>query len=286
MEPPRVTCCLGTRNAAEFVEHTLSGLMAQTHESVEFVVADDASADDTLARCRAIVGDDPRFRLLRRDENLGWCRNYAELLAEVRTPYVCFVFHDDVLRPTYLAELVAALEADEAAVLAYSDLTFGRNDFVALSGVYAALDRVRNVPARLRSLIRMRGSWWIPFRGLMRTQAARRCRECLLADGRDAFAADWIWLINIAMEGHFVRVPHTLYEKNWLRTGATMTAPWRYGDEVALRLRCLRELRRRRPAGWRRLCLTTVGEIAILPVRRVARRLRAALRRATSNTHR
>lgn len=272
-----VTVCLGTWNAAAFVERTLRGLMAQTYEAVDFVIADDASTDDTFARCQAIVGGDPRFRLLRRERNLGWCRNYASLLNEVRTPYACFAFHDDVLQPTYVAALVAALEADESAVLAYSDLAFGSNEFVQLPGVYTVLDGVGDVTARLRSLIRMRGSWWIPFRGVMRTTAAMNCRECLLVDGRAEFSSDWIWLIDMAMEGRFVRVPHTLYEKHWLRTGATMTASWRYGDEVALRRRCLAELRRRRPTGWRGLCLTTAGEIAILPLRLAVRRARDAL---------
>jgi len=282
MENQRVTCCLGTWNAAAFVERTLRGLMAQTHEPVEFVVADDASTDGTFALCQSIVGDDPRFRLVRRERNLGWCRNYAALVADVRTPFVCFAFHDDVVRPTYLSELVAALQANESAVLAYSDLIFGSNDFVPLSGVYTALDRVQDVSARLQSLIRMRGSWWIPFRGVMRTSAALRCRECLLVDGPDTFSADWIWLIDMAMEGEFVRVPQTLYEKHWLRTGATMTAAWRYRDEFALRLRCLRELRRRRPTGWPGLCLTTAGEIAKLPLRRVARRIRVAFAKRRS----
>lgn len=269
MNAAAVTLCLGTWNAAAFVEATLRSLMAQSHPQLQVLIADDASGDDTVERCRRIVGDDPRFVLQRRPRNLGWCRNYAALLQEVRTPYVCFAFHDDQLHPQAIARLLEALASSPEAVLAYGDLSFGTNAFVPLPGHCRCLDRVPGLRRRLARLIRMRGSWWIPFRGVMRTEAARRCADCLDLPTAAAFSADWIWLIRLAMEGQFVRVPQQLVVKNWLASGVTVSSSWRLAAEVRLRQRCLQTLRQRRPAGWRVLSLLTLAEIALLPLRRI-----------------
>lgn len=59
----------------------------------------------------------------------------------------------------------------------------------------------------------------------------------------------------------------------------TVSSSWRLDAEIRLRQRCLRELQQQRPRGWRRLCLLTRLEIALLPLRRIARRSRAALLR-------
>lgn len=283
MNPAAVTICLGTWNAAQFVEGTLRSLMAQNYPQLQVLIADDASDDGTFELCRAVVGKDARFALRRRKHNLGWCRNYARLLQEVRTPFVCFAFHDDHLDPQAITRLMQALASTPEAVLAYGDLSYGTNAFVPLPGQCPCLDRLPGVRRRLARLIRMRGSWWIPFRGVMRTEAARRCADCLDLPAAAAFSADWIWLIRLAMEGMFVRVPQRLVVKNWLASGVTVSSSWRLAAEVRLRQRCLQELHQHRPEGWRLLSLLTFLEIALLPLRRVARRCRAALlRRAAS----
>lgn len=280
MNAADVTICLGTWNAAPFVEGTLRSLQAQTHPRLRVLLADDASSDVTFARCRELVDSDPRFELRQRRRNLGWCRNDAALLREVRTPFVCFAFHDDHLDPQFIASLVAALACEPDAVLAYSDLGFGSNAFVPLPGHCSCLDRVRAVQLRLWRLIRMQGSWWIPFRGVMRTEAAQRCVDCLDLPPAEAFSADWIWLIRLAMEGPFVRVQQQLVLKHWLATGVTVTSSWRLGEEARLRRRCLDVLERQRPRGWRLLSLLTLAEIGLLPLRRLVRRIHPLLLRA------
>ena len=277
MNEADVTICLGTWNAARFVEGTLRSLQAQTHPLLRVLLADDSSSDATFARCQELVGSDPRFELRQRQHNLGWCRNYAALLKEVRTPFVCFAFHDDHLDPQFIASLVAALACEPDAALAYSDLGFGSNAFVPLPGHCRCLDRVRAVQLRLWRLIRMQGSWWIPFRGVMRTEVAQRCVDCLDLPPAEAFSADWIWLIRLAMEGSFVRVNQQLVLKHWLATGVTVTSSWRLGEEVRLRRRCLDALKGQRPRGWRLLSLLTFAEIGLLPLRRLVRRIMEGL---------
>lgn len=269
-----VTICLGTWNASRFVAQTLHSIQAQTYPHLHILIADDASDDATLATCAAIVGDDPRCHLIQRLENVGWCRNYADMLEQVETAYVCFAFHDDRMDPEYIAQLVAALEGEPSAVLAYSDLNFGVNHFVPLPGVYRQLDRVDHPTARLRSLIRMQGSWWIPFRGVARTKSAKRCIDSLRVDREESFSSDWIWLIRMAMLGSFIRVPKNMYQKNWLQSGVTSTNRWEFRDDYNLRTRCLKEIAMQRPVGWRQLVFVTLIEIVLLPMRRCLRRLR------------
>jgi hypothetical protein len=131
------------------------------------------------------------------------------LLDAAQGDYCFFAFHDDPLQPTYVARLVEALQARPSAVLAFSDMrSFDRVDsYCELEGVSDRLERARR-------LIRRRGRWWIPNRGLFRLQPARRIgglRRHLAGE----YQADHPWLLRLALLGEFTRVPEPLSRKSY-----------------------------------------------------------------------
>jgi glycosyltransferase involved in cell wall biosynthesis len=204
---PRVVACMPTWNAETFVDETLASLAAQTYPNLEILVSDDASADGTPAICERYAAIDPRFRVMRQSTRHGWFGNVNLLLDAARGDYCFFAFHDDPLQPTYVARLVEALQQRPSAVLAFSDMrSFDRVDS------YCELDGVSDRVERARRLIRRRGRWWIPNRGLFRLEAARRIggmRRHLAGE----YQADHPWLLRLALLGEFTRVPEPLSRK-------------------------------------------------------------------------
>ena len=81
---------------------------------------DDGSSDSSLDEVQCAVAGDPRIRWYRQP-NAGVCaaRNNGYAFATPGTEYVQFPDSDDMLEPTMLEELVAALDTNPKAVLAY-----------------------------------------------------------------------------------------------------------------------------------------------------------------------
>jgi glycosyltransferase involved in cell wall biosynthesis len=115
---PRVSLAVPTWNGARFVAETLATALAQTLDGLEIVVGDDASQDATLelvSRCR-----DPRLRLLPSQRRLGIPGNWNRCLGQARAEYVLLLGQDDLLAPTALERLAAALDAAPEAPFAFA----------------------------------------------------------------------------------------------------------------------------------------------------------------------
>lgn len=238
-----VVACMPAWNAEAFVRPTLESLAAQTYPNLEVLISDDASDDGTAAICERFAASDSRFHVVRQPRRLGWVGNTNFLLGAARGDYGFFAFHDDPLRPSYVARLVEALEPRPAAVLAFSDiLSRGRVD------TYAALDGVGDRLERARRVLRMQGPWWIPNRGLFRMRVARDIggmRRHLAGE----YKADWPWLLALALRGEFVRVAEPLIHKVW--RDESLSAGWnrrlRPWPAASVMLACAREVRLARP---------------------------------------
>ncbi len=110
---PRVSVVVTCFNLGEYLSEALASVKAQTLQEVETVIVDDGSTDPyTVARLDALAAEG--WRVLR-TENRGLpaARNLG--IRETRAPYVCCLDADDRLRPSYLEEAVAALEANARA---------------------------------------------------------------------------------------------------------------------------------------------------------------------------
>jgi glycosyltransferase involved in cell wall biosynthesis len=204
---PRVAALMPACNAAAFIDGTLASLRAQTYPALEVVISDDASTDATAAICDAVARSDPRFRVIRQATRRGWIGNTNALLRAADAPLCFFAFHDDPLRPDCVARLVAALQHNERAVLAFSDIQVGEHVYA-----YEELDGIGERVERGRRMLGKAGRWWIPNRGLFRSDAAREVggvRRHLAGE----YSADWTWLVHLALLGEFVRVPQPLVRK-------------------------------------------------------------------------
>ncbi len=115
---PRVTVLVPTYNREESLPRCLESVLAQSYGDWQLIVGDNASEDrtpDIIASLR-----DPRVRLVRRDQNVGYVRNHNLLLDEVDSEFVAFLHSDDWWEPHYLRQMVKLLDDAPSALMAVS----------------------------------------------------------------------------------------------------------------------------------------------------------------------
>ena len=95
-------------NNALTIARALDSVLCQDYANIEVIVGDDCSADAT----RDIVGaySDSRLRVLHNDVNLGAPGNFERLLSLATGKYVFYASGDDYWHPSFISELVGALE--------------------------------------------------------------------------------------------------------------------------------------------------------------------------------
>jgi glycosyltransferase involved in cell wall biosynthesis len=242
---PSITLCVPAWNAEAFIERTLVSLARQDYPNFRVLVSVDRSTDATVEICRRFEAQDPRFEVISQTERLGWIGNVNELLRRTDSKYCVFAFHDDVLEPTFLSELSAALEANPGAVLAFSDMDTTYRDGSVKAVSYPVLDGISNTAARTLSILRAEGEWYAPHRGLFRAEVGKKIGGLRRHLGGE-FSADQPWLVHLSLYGEFVRVPKVLCHKHFMKSSLSLSwqnGPW---HNRALLLACIREIVRAR----------------------------------------
>lgn len=275
---PLVTALVPTYNGAGFITRTLDSLAAQTWPAIEILIGDDRSTDDTLDVVRRFAETHPHTRIIERDTNLGWLRNSNDLMARAEGELMFFAFHDDVVAPTYVEELVGALRMNERAVLAFSDMEVHEVDGTTTQHAFDELDGLESDLARGRIMVRRPENWWVPNRGLFRASAFDEVGG-IHSNEHGEYSADWTWLLGLALIGEFVRVPKMLCVKYY--QAGSVSKKWPHDDAqlLALRRSGIGEIRRSALTPMRKTMLTSYlwrrvyGHRLPNPVKRALRRL-------------
>jgi glycosyltransferase involved in cell wall biosynthesis len=106
MAVPEVTVVIPTRDRWPRLEPTLRGALRQEDVSLEVVVVDDGSVDETPARLAEMK--DPRLRVLRHDSSRGVAAARNAALATARGDWIAFLDDDDLWAPAKLRKQLSA----------------------------------------------------------------------------------------------------------------------------------------------------------------------------------
>src|SRR5882757_10837159 len=121
---PPVGVVIANHNNRAFVERAIESVAHQTVRDLQVVVVDDAStdrSDEAIRRCLAHLGD-ARFRYVKLGTSLGQAGALRRGLAELDTPFVCFLDSDDLWYHDFVARHLAAhMNADIPVALTYCD---------------------------------------------------------------------------------------------------------------------------------------------------------------------
>ena len=104
---PSVAVTIVTYNSAGYIKHCLESVFAQQGVTLEVVVVDNASADDTLERLKRYEG---RLQLIRNLENRGFAPAQNQAIRETCADWVLTLNPDAFLEPDFARRLIEAAE--------------------------------------------------------------------------------------------------------------------------------------------------------------------------------
>lgn len=216
---PLITVALPLHRSARFLDIIRNNLDRLEGQDIEILISDRHLLDDALDRLEEEYGHDPRIRILRANDGIGWVDHFNELLKSACGQYFMWMPHDDDFPADYLPKLLAAMEQHPTAIVA-----FGKVDTLDRAG--RPHDSITLPPPEsydpgdwsTRLLLHLLTQWnpGIAFRGLFR-------REPLIENGlfirhtRRDVLADYYWVFATGFLGPWVYVPDCLCSKRYYR---------------------------------------------------------------------
>jgi glycosyltransferase involved in cell wall biosynthesis len=125
MTDPLVTVICLCYNHERFVKEAIDSVLIQTYASVEIIVVDDASTDQSVAIIQDIVGRNPQIRFIPLEANVGNCKAFNTALAFAKGSYIVDFATDDIMQPYRLEKQVKQFASlnDQYGVV-FSDATY------------------------------------------------------------------------------------------------------------------------------------------------------------------
>lgn len=219
VDSPEVSLCIPAWRSEPFIARTLDCALAQTYPHTRILVSIDQCEDGTAELCHAYARADRRVEVFVQPERLGWARNVNFLLDKVVTDFYCLYFHDDLIEPGYVEQLLSALRRRPDAVSAHCDMGhFGASEHVS-HGVDYPGSAVHRVAWFL--VAPNRGS---PMRSLTRSSVLDAGLR-MPTDAVDGLWASEPYLMGLLAAGPALRVPETLYLR-WDKRSGGLTDGW------------------------------------------------------------
>jgi glycosyltransferase involved in cell wall biosynthesis len=105
---PLVSIIVPVYNGADFLDHCIRSILAQTYENIELILIDDGSTDESGTICAAFAEKDARVRLIRQTNGgVGNAQNVG--LNTMTGEYVTFCDNDDLMSPFLVERLLSIL---------------------------------------------------------------------------------------------------------------------------------------------------------------------------------
>jgi glycosyltransferase involved in cell wall biosynthesis len=226
MMGPKVSALVPCYNSSAFLLETLDCLAAQTWPNLEILVGDDCSTDDTLAIARKFAEQHDNVQVFDRPQNLGWLGNSNDLMARATGEMCFFAFHDDTVTTDYVEKLAITLMSHPSAILAFSHMSVAELDGRTELHAFPAIVGLKRAFRRGLLMADMPNDWWVPNRGLFRTEAFHRIGGIHRNEAGE-FSADWTWLLHMSLLGEFVCVPELLCFKRYQPNSVSKNWPGR-----------------------------------------------------------
>lgn len=106
IENPLVSVALCTYNGEKYLKEQLDSIINQTYKSLEIVVLDDCSIDNTPAIISEYAAKDKRIRFFQNEKNLGFNKNFEKALTLTSGEYIAISDQDDIWKPEKLNTLL------------------------------------------------------------------------------------------------------------------------------------------------------------------------------------
>ena len=131
---PSVSVIIPVFNAARFLEKCVGSVLDQTFTDFDVCLVDDGSTDGSGPLCDRLASGDERVRVIHLDRNMGVSAARNRGMKETDGRWLCFIDGDDWVTPSYLQELVSAVEdgACDLVVEGLCSVRAGKKDEVTV----------------------------------------------------------------------------------------------------------------------------------------------------------
>lgn len=115
MQEELVSVIIPTYNRAHLIEQAARSVLSQTYRTIELIIVDDASTDDTEDVIKKI--DDSRLKYVRLEKNSGACKARNEGIKSASGAYIAFNDSDDKWTPEKIEFQLSFLKSSGADVV-------------------------------------------------------------------------------------------------------------------------------------------------------------------------
>lgn len=106
---PKVAIVILNWNGRHYLQQFLSSVLATSYPNTEFIVADNASTDDSITFLQEYY---PSVRIISLPQNLGYAKGYNEALKQVNADYYMLLNSDVEVQASWIEPMVALLETN------------------------------------------------------------------------------------------------------------------------------------------------------------------------------
>ncbi len=108
--PPSVAIVILNWNGRHHLQQFLPSVLATTYTNLQFIVADNASSEDSVSFLKATF---PQVQILQLNENWGFAKGYNLALQQVKSDYYMLLNSDVEVTPGWLEPMVELLQKEE-----------------------------------------------------------------------------------------------------------------------------------------------------------------------------
>lgn len=208
-KPARLTVAFPLYKGARW-EETVVENIRHLPDDVRIILSDEVSSDDTAEKIANRFVNDPRIEVRMRNGLRGWRAHCNALIDENNTEFFCLLPQDDLIEPDYFEKLVAALDANPDAGLAFPRLFVVAHSREPVPAPSTPFELGKGLPWIEAILLERYWNLGIPFRGVIRSTVLRH----IPSTPSDHFA-DQLWVFSMALSAFLLEVPEAIYTKRY-----------------------------------------------------------------------
>ena len=103
---PLVSVVMCTYNGGLFIQEQLDSILHQTYPSIEIIIVDDRSTDDTYKILEQYAALSKNVHLFRNESNVGYIRNFSNACSYAKGDYIAISDQDDVWHPDKIKRML------------------------------------------------------------------------------------------------------------------------------------------------------------------------------------
>lgn len=119
MHQASISVVLCTYNGSAFIDEQVASILAQQYQPSELIIQDDCSTDDTWDKLLQWQQRSPLIRLFRNEQNLGYNKNFEQVIQRATGDFIAISDQDDIWLPEKFTRLLPAF-TNEEVVLAHN----------------------------------------------------------------------------------------------------------------------------------------------------------------------